>query len=83
MGCGMEQLQSLVEYMASGLVDHPEGVHVDIRRRGSIASIHLQVPDDELGRVIGKGGRIAKAMRTMVGIVAARQGLRANLEIEG
>ncbi len=46
-------------------------------------SIHLRVAEDELGRVIGKGGRIAKAMRTMVGVVAARQGLRANLEIEG
>lgn len=69
--------------MAHGLVDQPDAVHVDCRRRGSLVSIHLQVAENELGRVIGKGGRIAKAMRTMVGIVAARQGLRASLEIEG
>ena len=58
----MDQLQQLVEYMASGLVDHPEAVHVDARRRGPLVDIHLQVGPDELGRVIGKGGRIAKAM---------------------
>lgn len=79
----MEQLQHVVEYMASGLVDRPDEVHVETRRRGPAVSIHLRVAEDELGRVIGKGGRIAKAIRTVVGIVAARQGLRANLEIEG
>ena len=79
----MDQLQQLVEYIASGLVDQPEAVHVDARRRGPLVDIHLQVGPDELGRVIGKGGRIAKSMRTLVGIVAARHGLRANLEIEG
>jgi hypothetical protein len=79
----MDQLQQVVEYIASGLVDRPEEVHVDSRRHGPNVSLHLRVAEDELGRVIGKGGRIAKAMRTMVGIVAARQGLRANLEIEG
>ncbi len=79
----MDQLQQLVTYMASGLVDRPEEVRVESRQRGPAVSIHLKVADDELGRVIGKGGRIAKSMRTMVGIVAARQGLRANLEIEG
>lgn len=79
----MEQLQHVVEYMASGLVDRPDEVHVETHRRGPAVSIHLRVAEDELGRVIGKGGRIAKAMRTVVGIIAARQGLRANLEIEG
>lgn len=79
----MDQLQQLVQYMASGLVDRPEEVHVEGRRRGPIVILHLRVAEDELGRVIGKGGRIAKSMRTMVGIVAARQNLRATLEIEG
>jgi predicted RNA-binding protein YlqC (UPF0109 family) len=79
----MEQLQHLVEYMAAGLVDRPEEVHVDSNKRGPAVSLHLRVAEDELGRVIGKGGRIAKSMRTLTGIVAARQGLRVNLEIEG
>ncbi len=79
----MEQLQHLVEYMAAGLVDRPEEVHVDSTKRGPAVSLHLRVAEDELGRVIGKGGRIAKSMRTLTGIVAARQGLRVNLEIEG
>lgn len=79
----MEQLQQLVEHMAKGLVDRPDEVRVETHRRGPAVSINLRVANDELGRVIGKGGRIAKSMRTMVGIVAARHGLRANLEIEG
>lgn len=79
----MEQLQQVVEYIATGLVDQPEQVHVDSRRQGSHVSLHLRVAPDELGRVIGKQGRIAKAMRAAVGIAAAQQGLRANLEIEG
>ena len=79
----MEQLQQLVRHMASGLVDRPEEVQVEVRRRGPIVVLHLRVAEDELGRVIGKGGRIAKSMRTLVGIVAARQNVRVTLEIEG
>lgn len=79
----MEQLERVVEYIATGLVDRPEAVQVDSRRRGANVDVHLRVAPEELGRVIGKQGRIAKAMRTMLGIAAARQGLRANLEIEG
>jgi predicted RNA-binding protein YlqC (UPF0109 family) len=79
----MEQLQQVVEYIAAGLVDQPEQVHVDSRRHGSNVTIHLRVAPEELGRVIGKQGRIAKAMRTAVGIAAAQQGLRATVEIEG
>lgn len=79
----MEQLQHLVEYMATGLVDRPEEVRVESHQRGPAVSLHLRVAEDELGRVIGKGGRIAKSMRTLTGIVAARQGMRVNLEIEG
>ncbi len=79
----MDQLEQVVQYIATGLVDRPEEVHVDSRRRGPNVSVHLRVAPDELGRVIGKGGRIAKAMRAALGIAAARQGLRATLEIEG
>ncbi len=78
-----DQLEQVVEYIAAGLVDRPEEVHVDSRRRGPHVNVHLRVAPDELGRVIGKQGRIAKAIRTVLGITAARQGLRANLEIEG
>ena len=81
-GPGVDQLERLVEYVAMGLVDRPEDVQVDSRRRGPHVTIHLRVAADELGRVIGKQGRIAKALRTALGIAAAREGLYANLEIE-
>ncbi len=78
----MEQLERVVQFIATGLVDQPEEVQVDSRRHGANVNLHLRVAPDELGRVIGRQGRIAKAMRTAVGIAAARQGVRANLEIE-
>ena len=79
----VEQLEQVVVYIATGLVDRPDEVHVDTRRRGPQVDIHLRVAPEELGRVIGKQGRIAKAMRTALGIAAAQQGLRVSLEIEG
>lgn len=79
----LEELQHLVAHIATSLVDNAEAVQVSARRHGPYLTVHLRVAPDELGRVIGKQGRVAKAMRTALGISAAKQGLRANLEIEG
>lgn len=76
-------LRQLVVHVATNLVDDAEAVQVIARRHGPYVTVHLRVAPDELGRVIGKQGRVAKAMRTALGIAAAKQGLRANLEIEG
>ena len=77
----MDQLQQVVEYIASGLVDRPEEVHVDSRRHGPNVSIHLRVAEDELGRVIGKGGRIANAIRTIAKAAAVRLDRRVIVDI--
>ena len=77
----MEELKSLVEYMAQNLVDEPDTVEVDGQQRGRVVAIHLKVPESEMGKVIGRQGRIARAMRTLLTIAASKQGLRASLDI--
>lgn len=59
-------LQEALEHLVRGIVDYPEDVHVDLRenRRGELLGVHVN-PDD-LGRVIGRKGRTANALRTVV-----------------
>lgn len=78
---GMGELKALVEYIAQGLVDDPASVRVQTRRRGPNVVIDLRVPAEEMGKVIGRQGRIARAIRTLLTIAAARNGLRASLDI--
>lgn len=77
----MMEMQSLVEHMARGLVDNPDDIRVEVQQRGRIVTVHLTVPPDEMGKVIGRQGRIARAMRTILTIAASRHGLRASLDI--
>jgi hypothetical protein len=74
-------MQELVRYIASSLVDDPSQVQVDeVERDGSVV-YELRVAPEDMGRVIGKKGRVANAMRTLLRVVSARQGKRATLEI--
>ena len=74
-------VKELIEYMAKSLVDEPDKVYVEeIRRSGSIV-LELRVASDDMGRVIGKGGRVANAMRALLRIAALREGKRVSLEI--
>jgi hypothetical protein len=77
-----EHLRGLVTYLATNLVDDPERVEVDARQRGGSVFISLRVPEEELGKVIGRGGRIARAMRTALMIAGSRNNVRASLDIE-
>jgi predicted RNA-binding protein YlqC (UPF0109 family) len=77
-----ERLRGLVTYIATNLVDNPQSVEVDARQRGGSVFISLSVPEEELGRVIGRGGRIARAMRTALMIAGSRNAVRASLDIE-
>ena len=74
-------VKELIEYMAKSLVDEPDKVYVEeIRRSGSIV-LELRVASDDMGRVIGKGGRVANAMRALLRVAALREGKRVSLEI--
>jgi predicted RNA-binding protein YlqC (UPF0109 family) len=73
--------KDLVEYIAKTLVDDPSGVVVN-RIEGDKATIlELTVADADVGKVIGKHGRIAKAIRTLLAAASTRSGKRVTLEI--
>ncbi|GAB4475205.1 MAG: KH domain-containing protein [Anaerolineales bacterium] len=75
-------MKSLIEYVVKALVDYPEAVDVQEFRKGSSVNIALHVAKDDMGRVIGKNGRVANALRILLRVAAARQGLRATLDVE-
>ena len=74
-------MKELVEYVAKSIVNAPEAVEVteETDERGLV--LKLTVADDDKGRVIGKQGRIAGAMRTLLRVKAAKQGIKVTLEI--
>jgi predicted RNA-binding protein YlqC (UPF0109 family) len=74
-------MKDLVEFIAKSLVDDPTQVHVSEIEGESAVILELRVGPEDMGRVIGKGGRTANAIRRLVRVLAAKQGLRANLEI--
>lgn len=77
-----KSLRGLISYLVTSLVDDPDAVAIDVQQRGSLVQIQLRLPEEELGKVIGRGGRIAKAMRTALMIAGSRHQLRVSLDIE-
>jgi hypothetical protein len=75
-------VKELVEYIAHSLVDDPHQVEISQGRRGSEVFVKLKVAKEDMGRVIGKQGRIANAIRALLTVAAARQGKQAVLDIE-
>jgi uncharacterized protein len=76
-------VQELVEYLAKGLVDKPDEVRVERVERDGAIVLELHVAPDDVGKVIGRHGRIARALRTIVRASGARSNERALLEIVG
>jgi predicted RNA-binding protein YlqC (UPF0109 family) len=76
-------VQELVEYLAKGLVDKPDEVRVERVERDGAIVLELHVAPDDVGKVIGRQGRIARALRTIVRASGARSNERALLEIVG
>jgi predicted RNA-binding protein YlqC (UPF0109 family) len=71
----------LLEYLARQLVDEPDAVRVEPVDDGDLLVLRLHVAGDDLGKVIGRQGRIARALRTIVRAGSAREGRRVQLEI--
>lgn len=74
-------MKELIEYVARSLVDDPTQVYVHQRKKGDSAEISLQVAKEDMGRVIGRNGRVANAIRTLLQVSASRDGKRAFLRI--
>lgn len=73
--------KDLVEYIAKSLVDDPSGVNVNVIEGEKSTILELRVAQKDIGKVIGKHGRIAKAVRTILSASATRTGKRVVLEI--
>jgi predicted RNA-binding protein YlqC (UPF0109 family) len=74
-------LRELIEYIARSIVDDPTQVYIEEQRRGSAIHFELEVAKEDMGRVIGKSGRVANAMRTLLRVAAARQEKRVSMDI--
>lgn len=74
-------MKELIEFIAGRLVEHPEQIEVKLQEEEESISIELRVAQEDLGKVIGKQGRTARAMRTVLAASQAGEGKRARLEI--
>lgn len=76
----MSRARDVVEVIAKALVDHPESVQVDERVEGGGVRIELTTRSGDLGKLIGRRGRTASAVRVLADIAAERDGMRAEVD---
>ena len=74
-------LKEMIEYIAKSLVDNPDEVHVSEIEGEQTSVLELKVAKEDLGKVIGKQGRTARAMRTLLGAASTKARKRSVLEI--
>lgn len=75
-------MKELIEYIARSLVDEVDKVEVNqTRAPGGVTRLELRVARDDMGRVIGKGGRVANAMRVLLKVAAAREEKQVSLDV--
>jgi predicted RNA-binding protein YlqC (UPF0109 family) len=74
-------MKEFVEHIARSLADHPDEVKVDMFNRGGQIVLELHVHEQDMGRVIGKDGKVANALRALLRMMAAREGQRVQLDI--
>ena len=74
-------MKDLIEFIAKSLVDHPEEVQVRQSGGGSRVRIELSVNKEDMGRVIGKSGKVANSIRTLLRVAAERESKQATLDV--
>jgi hypothetical protein len=74
-------MKELIEYIAKSIVNSPDDVVVTEETDEQRTVFKLQVAEEDKGRIIGKQGRVAQAMRTLIRVKAAKAGIRATIEI--
>ena len=78
---GRDYMEELIEYIAKSLVEDPTEVRVSQHPRRGEIHLELSVADEDMGRVIGRRGRVANSMRSLLRVAASQRGVRASLEI--
>ena len=74
-------MKELLEFIAKSLVDYPDDVRVEATESGSVVTLELYVNESDMGKVIGKQGRIAKSIRAVMKAAASRENKKAIVEI--
>ena len=74
-------MKALTEFIAKSLVEHPDEVAVDETRHGNRVMLELRVAKDDMGRIIGKSGRVANAIRTLLRVAAEQEGSQVTLDV--
>ncbi|MGH2455931.1 MAG: KH domain-containing protein [Candidatus Limnocylindria bacterium] len=74
-------MKEFLDYVARSLVDKPDAVRVEVEEQGDEVSLVLTVDEDDMGRVIGRDGRIANAIRSLLRVMGTRDGRHVELEI--
>ena len=74
-------MQELLEFIAKSMVNHPEAVTVTLNEKETATVLELHVAEDDMGKVIGKQGRIAKAIRTVIKAATAKNSKPVYVEI--
>src|ERR1700737_335462 len=74
-------LKGLVEYVARALVDKPDAVKVDEVQDGNTTVYELEVDEEDIGKVIGRQGRVVRGLRALVKAAATRKGTRVDLGV--
>lgn len=76
-------MKEFIEYIAKHLVDQPEGVSLEMEEKEDKLIFKLKVSEKDVGKIIGRDGKTASAIRTLLRAVAAKEGKRAVLDIIG
>ncbi len=74
-------MRELLEFVAKSMVNHPEEVEIKVSERENIVAFELHVAKDDMGKVIGKQGRIAKAIRTVMKAAASNENKKVTVDI--
>jgi predicted RNA-binding protein YlqC (UPF0109 family) len=78
---GGDMAKAVLVYLAEQIVDDPTGVEVNVDERRNGIELSLHVASDDMGKIIGRRGRVAQAIRTVVRAAGAREGIDAQVEI--
>lgn len=74
-------MKALTEYIVKALVEHPEEVEVTQSRQGSRVRLEMKVAKDDMGRIIGRSGRVVNAIRILLRVAAERDGQQVTLDV--
>lgn len=74
-------MKELVELLVKSLVDHPESVHVQKQENAGTILLEVQVAPDDIGKVVGRQGKVIKSLRSVVRACGVRDGKRVNVEL--